>query len=77
MNTKSVKYIVMVLSFSLALISCSQNVPLDKVQETSSETVNTTAEVYSYQRIGLLDSVEYEIPVGWQTHLPTSVQMLY
>lgn len=68
MNVKSFKYIVMVFLFSLALISCSQNVPLDRVQETSSETVTTTAEVFSYRRMGLLDNVQYEIPVDWQTH---------
>jgi hypothetical protein len=71
MNAKSIKYIVMVVLFSLALISCNQSIPLDRVQETSSENVTTatsTAEVFSYQRISLLDNVKYEIPVDWQTH---------
>lgn len=77
MNVKSIKYVVMVLLFSLALISCSQNVSLDNVQETSSENVTTTAELFSYQRISLLDSIRYEIPSDWQTCQEGSVVYHY
>lgn len=67
MNGKNIKYVIMIILLNVALISCSQNVSLDNVQETSGTTI-ATSETLTYCRINLVDGIQYEIPADWQTY---------
>lgn len=57
----------MLMLLNLFLISCSQNVSLDSVEETSNQT-DITSETLTYCRINLVDGIQYEIPADWQTY---------
>lgn len=67
MNVKSLKFLVMIIFFSIALISCSQNVSLDNIQETSTATAEDFSVTLTYSCMEL-DNLRYEIPADWKTY---------
>ena len=62
----------MLIVLNLCLISCSQNVSIGSVEESSNSVQEVTSQTLTYCRINLIDGIQYEIPLDWQTYEETN-----